>query len=944
MAEERIDIVITERGSRVVQRSLEDIGKSGRDAAGGVDFLKNALASLGAYLSARELVRLLDTYTNLQNRLRATGLEAQNLGAVYRSLLDVSNSTRQSLEGTVETYSRLANSAKDLGLSQQELIDFTKSLNQSIALSGASAGEAQAGMIQLAQGLASGVLRGDELNSVLEQLPTVADVIAKQLNVTRGELRQMGQDGKISADIIFDAFKNARTELEEQFSKSVPTIGQSFQVLQNNVVDLVGKFDEATGASELLSKAIIFISNNLGTIAKVLLSVGAGFAIVAGGAAAFNAVRTVVLALNAAIAANPFGAFLIVLTSVVTALTLLRDEIKLGVDDTTTLGNLMRAAWEDVGPIITGLANTVGEFFNWLTGSAATAYENMTDQAGSSVQNQEAWWLKLVRTVLQAFDMIGGTIRGVMRGVLNVVGSVIDALMNSFRQLGNALKAAVDLDVDGLKAAVTSNIEGWKAVGANIGTNFEEGFRQEVLAQSESGLEAMLDSWIERARDISKERVAAAQVETPNLGGSGGSGGGSRTSGKGDEEAAKALKKLQDELNQLVGSYDRVWAAQQEYANALALLDNAERAGLITVERKAQVLELIEEQLKEALDPMGAINRQLEEERELLSLTSEQREVEQQLRYIEQDLRYQGIILGDQELKQLREKLTLIQAETRAAETRNQVLQAILGPQQEFTAQLTAINELLAAGAITQAQANQFLVESNADLLAGTVEAHQAMLSQYEQMYARIDEMRQADLISEQTAQQLKARVQAQTAEQNLSAQRNFFSVLSGLSRSENKKLAAIGKAAAITTATIDGVLAVQKALASAPPPANYALAAATGAVAAANVAQIIAQTPGFAFGGDFTVGGTGGTDSQLVAFRATPGEHVSVRTPTQVRDEARQGGGEGQQGGGSAIRVVNVIDPNLMQDYLTSSSGERVLLNVIQRNAGAVRQVVNNG
>ncbi|WP_217468784.1 hypothetical protein, partial [Staphylococcus aureus] len=112
--------------------------------------------------------------------------------------------------------------------------------------------------------------------------------------------------------------------------------------------------------------------------------------------------------------------------------------------------------------------------------------------------------------------------------------------------------------MDGLKAAVTSNLEGWKAVGANIGTNFEEGFRQEVLAQSESGLEAMLDSWIERARDISKERVAAAQVETPNLGGSGG---GRRTSGKGDEEAAKALKKLQDELNQLVGSYDRVWAA-----------------------------------------------------------------------------------------------------------------------------------------------------------------------------------------------------------------------------------------------------------------------------------------------------------------------------------------------------------------------------------------------
>ena len=160
MATERIDIVITERGSRVVKRNLEDIGGGARKSADGVEFLKKALATLGAAITAGELVRLLDTFTNLQNRLRATGLEAQNLTAVYQQLLGVANSTRQSFEGTVETYGRLANSAKDMGLSQQELIDFTKSLNQAIALSGASATEAQAGMIQLAQGMASGVLRG----------------------------------------------------------------------------------------------------------------------------------------------------------------------------------------------------------------------------------------------------------------------------------------------------------------------------------------------------------------------------------------------------------------------------------------------------------------------------------------------------------------------------------------------------------------------------------------------------------------------------------------------------------------------------------------------------------------------------------------------------------------------------------------------------------------
>lgn len=218
MAEERIDIVITERGSRVVKRNLEDIGEGAQKSADGVEFLKKALATTGATITAGELTRLLDTFTNLQNRLRATGLEAQNLTAVYQQLLGVANSTSSSFEGSVELYSRLAISSKELGLSQQELIDFTKSLNQAIILSGASATEAQAGLIQLSQGMASGTLRGDELRSVLEQLPAVADVIAKQLGVTRGELRKMGEDGKITANTILDAFQSARGELEDRKS------------------------------------------------------------------------------------------------------------------------------------------------------------------------------------------------------------------------------------------------------------------------------------------------------------------------------------------------------------------------------------------------------------------------------------------------------------------------------------------------------------------------------------------------------------------------------------------------------------------------------------------------------------------------------------------------------------------------------------------------------
>lgn len=942
MAEERIDIVITERGSRVVKRNLEDIGGGARKSADAVDFLKKALATLGAAITAGELIRLLDAFTNLQNRLRATGLEAQNLSAVYRELLGVANSTRSSFEGSVELYSRLAISSKELGVSQQDLIDFTKSLNQAIILSGASATEAQAGLIQLSQGMASGTLRGDELRSVLEQLPAVADVIAKQLGVTRGELRKMGEDGKITANTILDAFQSARGELEERFGKTVPTISQSFQVLKNNVVDLVGRMDEATGASEAISRALLFVSENLDTIAKVALSAAAGLALVGGTASAINLARNAVLALNAAIAANPIGFLLVVLTSAITALTLFRDQINLGVDDVTTLGDMMRALGETVGAVFGAIWQWAKDTFGPLTqliqdwvGEVDVSIIGILRLVAKGVDTYIGAWRGAIMAVVALFKGLPAALGDLMTRALNVVLGKIGSSVNAAGELlstvtefaGLGKIAAVDL-------RLTNENEGAaRQLGQDIGAAFSEGFRNTNYAQD------FLERTVTRAQQIGRDRVAAENGPAADLNQRG-----TRSvipDAEAAKKAAEALKKLQDELNSLIWSYDRVWAAQQEYAEGVKLLEQAEAAGLITGERKAQVIALMQEQLKDAMDPLGALNRELDKESELLKMTADQREVENQLRSIQQDLLMQGIILNEQELAQLRERLTLLQQDTATMEARNQVLQGILGPQKEFMDQLAAINSLIADGSITREQATAYLVEQNQTLLEGTIEAQQAMLSNYEQTLTQIDALRQADLISEQTAAQLKARANADLYAKQLSGAQQFFGSLAGLSRSKNRELAAIGKAAAVTQATIDGVLAVQKALASAPPPANYALAAAAGVAAAANVASILSTNLGFQTGGSFVVGGQGGPDSQMVAFRATPGEKVSVARPEQVRK------GDPYEGGGASptvqnnTRIVNVLDPALVGDYLSTPEGEQVLVNVMRRNSDSVRQIV---
>jgi S-adenosylmethionine decarboxylase len=143
--------------------------------------------------------------------------------------------------------------------------------------------------------------------------------------------------------------------------------------------------------------------------------------------------------------------------------------------------------------------------------------------------------------------------------------------------------------------------------------------------------------------------------------------------------------------------------------------------------------------------------------------------------------------------------------------------------------------------------------------------------SRFAAMYAEIDRLRQEDILSEEQAARAKAEINARHEEERLANTSQFFGDLAGLANSSNRTLAGIGRAAAIAQATIDGYLAVQKALASAPPPMNFALAAAAGAAAAANVAAIA----GVGFAGGGYVDGPGTETSDSIPARLSRGEFV---------------------------------------------------------------------
>lgn len=935
MTTERIDIVVREDGSRVVKRNLQDIGTAADDAAGSLDLMKNILLGLVTGGIITGLIRMADTYTNIQNKLRLVTTGTENLARVTKELQGIANDTRSDFEATSELYARLANSSKELGIGQEQLLKFTKTLNQAIVLSGASAEEAAGGIRQLAQGMASGTLRGDELNSVMENFPKVADIIAQGLGVTRGELRALGADGKITAKDIIDAFAAAEVAIGEDFAKTVPTVSQSLTVFRNNFMSWIGEADQALGITQNLSKMIIFLSQNLDTLIPILSGVGVAIAM-AFAPGIISAFAAQIRGLWVLISAHPIGALVTIIAGVVTALYMMRDQIKLGIDDTTTLGDLMRAAWESIGPAITAVADLAAQFFGWLTSTSAGTFASMVNDIVGYEHANESMWLKLVRIVVKVFDMIGGTIRGVMAGIWAVVKSVIAAMMNNFEQLGNAFTAATNFDGEGLLNAVKANLDGWKNAGSNLGEVFGAAFAQEQLSQADSGLESILDNWIKRAKEIGAEREAAEGMQ----GALAGAGPAPRPPVDPDaaKKAARELERLKSALMNVLDAADPVGAATRRLAEAQDILNRSVAAGLITQEKAAGVYEELKHQMRDQLDPLAAVNRYLDENIKLLGMSNDARQIEADLLQMTEQLRRDGVKLTQDEVAALRAKLVVEQELARIASARDALEGGSLaGQMKDFMAQIEAMKQLMAGGEFGAGDVagglSQLLPWAN---LEGTKEQMDAYVALHAQMYEQIKALEDASIINSQTAGMLRNQADVQLLEQRLNYTRQFFGALAQLSTSENKKLAQIGKAAAIVQATIDGVLAVQKTMAETPYPYNIPLAAAQAALAAANVAQI--ASTGFRTGGTMTVGGSGGPDSQLVAFRATPGERVQVNTPSQAR--ALENGNQSPEVT-VPVTIVNVDDPQRAIDAMDTAAGKSVIMNHLQTDPAAFKRAL---
>lgn len=281
------DLVLNDRYSRVIRDYINNLtrasnaarngsnsnrlyGNSAANAARQTSGLVSTLRNLaGAFISiqgVKSLVSLSDEMASIRARLNMMNDGLQTTAELNQMIYESAQRSRGSYQETANFVAQLGNLAGSAFSSTSEIVAFAEQINKQITLSGASASAASAAILQLTQGLSSGALRGEELNSVLEQTPMIAQSIADYLGVSTGEMRELASEGALTASVVKNAIFAAADEMNAKFEEMPMTWSQVWTTMKNTAIQ----------ALEPVLDAVNWAANSIDTVGPLFISAAAG--------------------------------------------------------------------------------------------------------------------------------------------------------------------------------------------------------------------------------------------------------------------------------------------------------------------------------------------------------------------------------------------------------------------------------------------------------------------------------------------------------------------------------------------------------------------------------------------------------------------------------------------------------------------------------------------
>ncbi|MDH2394602.1 phage tail tape measure protein [Providencia rettgeri] len=274
-----LDSAAAQRNSDTLASSLNRLTQRGERAVESTDAfsasLKRMAATAAGALSISAVLKYSDSWMTLSNKLANATKASETQLEVMKRVFDISQETRASLDGTATLYARLERGTREYGTSATELAKLTTIINQGFAVSGATAQEAENAIIQLSQGIASGVLRGEEFNSVAEQGSRLMVALADSLGVNIGQLRAMAAQGKLTNDVVVNGLLSQGDAIAKEFANTTATLSQGLLIANNNLTKFLGDDELIKSFSAGLRDLAVSGSENLESLTEVFL-IGAG--------------------------------------------------------------------------------------------------------------------------------------------------------------------------------------------------------------------------------------------------------------------------------------------------------------------------------------------------------------------------------------------------------------------------------------------------------------------------------------------------------------------------------------------------------------------------------------------------------------------------------------------------------------------------------------------
>lgn len=950
MTTENIQIHISETGARTVSKNIEGIGTSAKTASDAVEFLKGAMQKAFAAGALAALTRYANSWQSISTQIKLATKSQEEAAAVQEKLVSLAKRTGSDLESTVGLYTNIARAAGEMGKSQNELIKFTENMNKVLSYSNVSASDAKNALTQLGQALGGGTIRAQEFNSILSATPAVMQVVAKNISGVGGsiaKLREKMNAGNLSAKEFFEAFQKGGKDIDDAFSKTPNTIGNAISRLNTNLTEFIGKIAESSGILTAMANAIDFVSNNLTVLSAALAVVGARVA-VAFGPAAIAAIR----GYWAALMAHPFVLLATAIATAIGYVIQIKDQIKIFSGGVATLGDVfdvladrMRAALSSAAQWFVDLANSARASLNVVT----TFFQPVADAFRAAFGDLDMSFAGIAQGFGRALDMMTATVRSIGPRISHALENIPAAFELAFKSAVNSYLSYLETMANAA-ASVVNKIS--RAVGGSDLLGVAKLPRLNISQEAQKFADDQKAIWQKAYADLKnsgaekwvidtlqaiEKKAAARRKTTANLDAVPAAAALSAASSSAKTGSAKAQR---DEFADLISQIDSVGEATRRFAASQKVLDDAFSAGKIkNVQEYQRYFGLLRQQYQDAINPVGAYLNQIRDEMDLLKLSVTERDAQRTSMQAVNQLRKQGVEVSISEQAAIKEAITTLKRETEAIQAQDEMRKnSIAQQEEEFRKKLQYARTLRELSAGDRDRMGLDALGQMGIDTSSLAQTQRVQLENIELYYARIKELEASRMIDEQTAAQARVQLSMQEFRARNAAFSAFLSDASTLQQSHSKGLARIGRAAAISQAIMNTYEGATKALAMGGPYLGPLWAATVVAAGMTHVAQIRSQqTAGFFTGGSFTVGGAGGPDSQMVAFRATPGERVNVATPTQVRKGQQNQPQNDSQPNNTAVKIVNVLDKSVVGDFLKTDEGEKLIVNIIQRNKSAV-------